>query len=132
MQEEDWRYLEASDVMRSEREARQRQAQRPPQRLSHRLECGLAITSPVLRPRFSRFDPRRTSALSYHGEPLAAGVARPGEHDSLSYTEALLQDVEDEFVVYHGIRVVDAHWVRAIMERDVCVGNALAEVGLCK
>ena len=71
-------------------------------------------------------------AYPYHRESLAAGVARPGEHDGLSYSEALLQDVEDEFVVNHRVRIVDAHWVRTIVECNVRVGNALAEVGLCK
>ena len=61
---------------------------------------------------------------------MTANGGRPREDNGLALAEALLEQVEDDLVVEHGVGVVDAHGVRAIVEDDVGVGNTLAEVGL--
>lgn len=67
---------------------------------------------------------------TYDWESLTTDCARPGEDDSFALAEALLEQVEHELVVLHGVEVVDPVWVGAVVEDDVCVRDTFAKVRL--
>lgn len=67
---------------------------------------------------------------TYDWESLTTDCTGPGEDDSFTLAEALLEQVEDELVVLHGVQVVDPMWVGAVVEDDVGVRDTFAKVRL--
>ena len=99
-----------------------------------------ALPLPLLRTsiRSHRPDALKPSAVhslregngAYHWESLSSGCCGTSEHHGLILPEAFLEYMKDDFIVLHGIQVMNTSWVRAIMEFYVRVGNPFSKVRL--
>lgn len=67
---------------------------------------------------------------AHHREALPAHRTRSRKDDRLADAKAALQQLKDELVVHDRVRVVHPHRVRAVVEHDLRVRDALAKVRL--
>ena len=68
--------------------------------------------------------------LTYHRESLTTDSAGSSKDNGFTLTEAVLEQIKDEFVILHRVQIVDAVRVGAVVEYHIGVGDPFSKVGL--